>query len=42
MVALELGVHFVLEGRVRKAGNRVRTTAQLINGETGRHVWAER
>ncbi|MSP98183.1 MAG: hypothetical protein EXR29_13410 [Betaproteobacteria bacterium] len=35
-------MHFVLEGSVRKAGNRVRITAQLINGETGRHVWAER
>src|SRR5262249_34006638 len=41
-VARELGVHFVLEGSVRKAGNRVRITAQLIDGETGRHVWAER
>ena len=41
-VAQELGVHFVLEGSVRKAGNRVRITAQLINGETGHHVWAER
>jgi adenylate cyclase len=41
-VARELGVHFVLEGSVRKAANRVRITAQLIDGETGRHVWAER
>src|SRR4029077_15246368 len=41
-VAQELGVHFVLEGSVRKAGNRVRITAQLIDGETGRHVWADR
>ena len=41
-VARELGVHFVLEGSVRKAGNRVRITVQLVNGETGRHVWAER
>jgi tetratricopeptide (TPR) repeat protein len=41
-VARELGVHFVLEGSVRKAGNRVRITAQLIDGETGQHVWAER
>lgn len=41
-VARELGVHFVLEGSVRKAGNRVRVTAQLIDGETGQHVWAER
>jgi TolB-like protein len=35
-VARELGVHFVLEGSVRKAGDRVRITAQLIDGETGR------
>jgi len=41
-LAQELGVHFVLEGSVRKAGNRVRVTAQLINGQTGQHVWAER
>ena len=41
-VAQELGVHFVLEGSVRKAGNRVRVTAQLINGQSGQHVWAER
>jgi adenylate cyclase len=41
-VARELGVHFVLEGSVRKAGNRVRITAQLIDGETGQHVWADR
>lgn len=41
-VARELGVHFVLEGSARKAGNRVRITVQLIDGETGQHVWAER
>ena len=41
-VAQELGVHFVLEGSVRKAGERVRISAQLINGQTGHHVWAER
>ena len=41
-VAEELGVRFVLEGSVRKAGNRVRVTAQLIDAETGHHVWAER
>jgi adenylate cyclase len=41
-VAREMGVHFVLEGSVRKAGDRVRITAQLIDGETGRHVWADR
>jgi adenylate cyclase len=41
-VARELGVHYVLEGSVRKAGNRVRITAQLIDAELDRHVWAER
>jgi len=41
-VANELGVRFVLEGSVRKAGNRVRVTVQLIDAETGHHVWAER
>lgn len=40
-VASELGVRHVLEGSVRKAGNRVRVTAQLIDGITGEHVWAE-
>ena len=41
-VARKLGVSHVLEGSVRKAGNRVRITAQLIDGATGDHVWAER
>ncbi len=41
-VARELGVHYVLEGSVRKSGNRVRITAQLIDATTGKHVWAER
>jgi TolB-like protein/DNA-binding winged helix-turn-helix (wHTH) protein len=41
-VVRELGVRYVLEGSVRKAGNRVRISAQLINTETGSHVWAER
>jgi adenylate cyclase len=41
-VANELGVRFVLEGSVRKSGNRVRVTVQLIDAETGHHVWAER
>ncbi len=41
-VARELGVKFVLEGSVRKAANRVRITAQLIDGSTGGHLWAER
>ncbi len=40
--ARELGVQYVLEGSVRRAGNRVRVTAQLIDGETDRHIWAER
>jgi adenylate cyclase len=41
-VARELGVQYVLEGSVRRAGNRVRVTAQLIDGESDRHLWAER
>ena len=41
-VARELGVRYVLEGSVRKAGSRVRLNAQLIEAETGHHVWAER
>ncbi|HSF95386.1 MAG TPA: adenylate/guanylate cyclase domain-containing protein [Thermohalobaculum sp.] len=41
-VAEELGVRYVLEGSVRKSGNRVRVTAQLIDADTGLHVWAER
>jgi adenylate cyclase len=41
-VAKELGVRYVLEGSVRKAGSRVRVTAQLIDGDTGKHVWANR
>ncbi|MHC4611210.1 MAG: adenylate/guanylate cyclase domain-containing protein, partial [Planctomycetota bacterium] len=41
-VGQELGVRYVLEGSVRKAGNRVRVTAQLIDATTGNHIWAER
>jgi TolB-like protein/Flp pilus assembly protein TadD len=41
-VAQDLGVRYVLEGSVRKAGNRVRITAQLIDATTSLHVWAER
>ena len=41
-VARELEVTHVLEGSVRKAGNRVRITAQLIDGKAGDHVWADR
>ena len=41
-ISRELGVRYVLEGSVRKAGNRVRVTAQLIEGATGNHVWADR
>jgi adenylate cyclase len=41
-VGRELGVRYVLEGGVRKAGNRIRVTAQLVEAETGNHVWAER
>ena len=38
----KLGVRFALEGSIRKAGNRVRITAQLIDGSSGGHLWAER
>ncbi len=41
-IAASLGVSHVLEGSVRKAGGRVRINAQLIDGETGDHVWADR
>jgi adenylate cyclase len=41
-IARKLGVSHVLEGSVRKAGGRVRITAQLIEGDTGEHLWAER
>ena len=41
-IARKLGVSHVLEGSVRKAGNRVRITAQLIDGASGDHVWADR
>ncbi len=41
-VGRELGVRYVLEGSLRKAGNRIRVTAQLVEAETGNHVWAER
>jgi adenylate cyclase len=41
-VARELGVRYVLEGSVRKAGNRIRISAQLIDATTGVHVWADR
>jgi adenylate cyclase len=40
--ARELAVQYVVEGSVRKAGNRVRITVQLIDAETDRHLWAER
>jgi adenylate cyclase len=40
-VGRELGVRYVLEGSVRKSGNRVRITAQLIDAETGTHIWAD-
>lgn len=42
VIGQELGVSHVLEGSVRKAGNRIRINAQLINTRTGGHVWAER
>jgi adenylate cyclase len=40
-VARELGVGYILEGSVRRAGDRVRITAQLIDGRTNQHIWAE-
>jgi len=41
-IGRDLGVRFVLEGSIRKSGNRVRITAQLIDAENGGHLWAER
>jgi len=41
-VGRELGVRYVLEGSLRKSGNRIRVTGQLVEAETGKHVWAER
>jgi adenylate cyclase len=41
-VARELGVRYVVEGSVRRSGSRIRVTAQLIDGETANHIWAER
>src|SRR3974390_3446306 len=41
-VSRELGVRYVLEGSVRKGGNRVRITAQLIDAATANHIWADR
>lgn len=41
-VARELGVRYLLEGSVRKSNNRVRVTGQLIEAESGRHLWADR
>ena len=40
--ARELGVRYILEGSVRKGGDRVRITAQLIDAATGNHIWADR
>ena len=41
-ISAELGVRYLLEGSVRKAGTRVRITAQLVEGTAGAHLWAER
>src|ERR1700754_1416612 len=41
-VGRQLGVRYVLEGSVRRAGNRVRITGQLVEAETGAHLWAEK
>src|SRR5262249_39645139 len=40
-IGRELGVRYVLEGSVRRASTRIRVTAQLVEAETGKHVWAE-
>ncbi len=42
MIGQELGVAYVVEGSVRKAGNRVRVTVQLVEAASGNHLWAER
>jgi hypothetical protein len=41
-IGRELGVRYVLEGSLRKSGNRIRVTAQLVEAQIGNHVWAER
>ena len=41
-VSRDLGVRYVLEGSVRRSGNRIRVNAQLIDAVSGRHLWAER
>jgi adenylate cyclase len=41
-VAQELGIRYILEGSVRASGKRIRVTGQLIDAETGKHIWAER
>ena len=41
-IAADLGVRYLLEGSVRKAGNRIRITGQLIEGANGGHIWADR
>ncbi|MFV2045562.1 MAG: adenylate/guanylate cyclase domain-containing protein, partial [Anaerolineales bacterium] len=41
-IAKELGVRYVLEGSIRRAGNRLRITGQLIEADTGTHMWADR
>src|SRR5215510_13400472 len=41
-ISRELGVRYVLEGSIRKAANRVRITGQLVESETGNHLWADR
>ena len=40
-VGRKLGAQYVVEGSIRKAGNRIRITAQLIDGELGNHLWSE-
>lgn len=41
-IGTELGVHYVLEGSIRRAGDRVRITAQLVDAGSDAHLWADR
>jgi len=41
-ISRDLGVRYILEGSVQKAGDRLRVTAQLVDSTTGNHIWAER
>jgi adenylate cyclase len=41
-ISVDLGVDYVVEGSVRKSGNKIRISAQLVNGQSGGHIWADR